>query len=53
MGNQNSFNADCNANDFDRAIQKPMNTQVALKQWCIFFGRNSGKEAQQLAQTFK
>ena len=26
MGSQQSFNADCNANDFDRAIQKPMNT---------------------------
>ena len=26
MGNQKSFSADCNANDFDRAIQKPMNT---------------------------
>lgn len=25
MGNNQGFSADCNANDFDRAIQKPMN----------------------------
>ena len=53
MGNNQGFSADCNANDFDRAIQKPMNKQEPLKQWCIFYGRNSEKEAQTLAQTFK
>ena len=31
MGNNQGFSADCNANDFDRAIQKPMSTQVELK----------------------
>ena len=53
MGNNQGFSADCNANDFDRAIQKPMSKQEPLKQWCIFYGRNSEKEAQTLAQTFK
>ena len=31
MGNNQGFSADCNANDFDRAIQKPMSTQQELK----------------------
>ncbi len=31
MGNNQAFSADCNANDFDRAIQKPMSTQQELK----------------------
>lgn len=52
MGNQQGFSADCNVNDFDRNIQKPMNTQEELKQWCIFYGRNSEREAQQLKSTF-
>lgn len=30
-----------------------MNLQMELKQWCIFYGRNSQREAQTLKQTFQ
>jgi aubergine len=49
MGDNKSFAADCNPNDFDRAIQQKQFEQKDLTMWAIFHGRRDGQTAKQFA----
>lgn len=53
MGKNNSFPADCSANDFDRKIQAPMLKQIGLQRWAIIHGRNDKRHAESFSQNIK